>query len=193
MPTYEGMFLIDNDAVRAGWSDAKAVVTNALEKHGGTVRTARRWDERRLAYPVKGRNRATYLLSYFDLGGDAIPALSRELELRESVLRYLLIGVPAIPKGEQELSEAELSADFTVPEPPPDIQPALAPESAPQTSAEKPAGEESAPKEGKEQEEKTGDEGKPTPDEEGKPTPGEEGKAPEPARASAEGDEGKEG
>ena len=44
---YEGMFLLDNDLVREGWDGAKSTVTAALEKHGGKVHTARRWDERR--------------------------------------------------------------------------------------------------------------------------------------------------
>ena len=44
---YEGMFLLDNQAVRDDWNAAKAVVTSLLAKHGGRVQTARRWDERR--------------------------------------------------------------------------------------------------------------------------------------------------
>ena len=53
MSLYEGMFLIDNDTVRAGWASAKAVVTDLIAKHGGSVSSARRWDERRLAYPIR--------------------------------------------------------------------------------------------------------------------------------------------
>jgi small subunit ribosomal protein S6 len=29
------------------------------------ILSSRRWDERRLAYPIKGQNRGTYLLVYF--------------------------------------------------------------------------------------------------------------------------------
>jgi ribosomal protein S6 len=117
---YEGMFLIDNDAVRAGWDQAKAVVTDLLAKHGGTVRTARRWDERRLRYTIKRRNRATYLLAYYELPADSIATFLRDLELNESVLRYLQLRVPALPEGELELSQAESADDYVVPEPPAD-------------------------------------------------------------------------
>ena len=55
---YEGMFLLDNDVVREGYEGAKALVTSALDKHGATLLSARRWDERRLAYPISGRRRA---------------------------------------------------------------------------------------------------------------------------------------
>jgi small subunit ribosomal protein S6 len=115
---YEGMFLIDNDLVRAGWADAKSIVTQTLEKHGATIQSARRWAERPLAYPIKGRRRATYLLAYYEMDGDAMPAFQRDLEISDGVLRYLNLRVDALPEGEDELSKAELADDFSVPEPP---------------------------------------------------------------------------
>ena len=117
---YEGMFLIDNDAVRAGWAGAKTHVTDLLAKHGGEVHTARRWDERRLAYPIRHKNRATYMLAYFGIGGDGMDAFRRDLDISESVLRYLITGVEAVPEGEADKAAEENAADFQVPEPPAD-------------------------------------------------------------------------
>lgn len=120
MKLYEGMFLIDNDLVREDWSSAKTVVTSALEKHGATVHTARRWDERALAYPIKGRRRATFLLTYFEIDGDKSPDLRRDLEINDNVLRYLLVGADALPETEKEAAAAEGADDFEVPAPPAD-------------------------------------------------------------------------
>ena len=106
MTLYEGMFLLDNDVVRAGWDPAKAVVTGALEKHGGTVKTARRWAERKLAYTIKKRNRATFLLTYFEIPGENVPAMRRDFELNDTVLRSLQLAVEAIPEEESELAWA---------------------------------------------------------------------------------------
>lgn len=117
---YEGMFLLDNAVVREDWKKAKALVTDALAKHNGSVKTARRWDERRLAYPIKGRNRGTYLMVYFEIGGADMTALRRELDLSERVLRYLMLKVDEIPAAEHELTNAENQSDFVVPTPPPD-------------------------------------------------------------------------
>lgn len=117
---YEGMFLIDNDAVRAGWARAKSSVTGLIRKHGGTVRAARRWEERALAYPIKHKRRATYLLAFYEIPGSAIPALTRELELMEPLLRYLLTRVEEVPARELELAAAEEAPDFVIPEPPSD-------------------------------------------------------------------------
>ena len=120
MTVYEGMFLLDNDLVRAGWPKAKATVTGLLEKHGGKVLTSRRWDERRLAYRIKRRNRATFLLAHYELGSGSIPAFQRDLEINESVLRYMLLKVDEVPAEETELTKAEEASDFVVPEPPDD-------------------------------------------------------------------------
>ena len=118
--TYEGMFLLDNDLVRAGWTPAKSAVSNLLAKHGGKVVTARRWAERKLAYPIRGRRRATYLLAYYELEPDAVPNLLRDLDISEQVLRYLLTRAEEVPAKELELSQAEQASDFVVPEPPSD-------------------------------------------------------------------------
>ena len=117
---YEGMFLIDNAVVREDWSAAKLIVTGTLEKHGATILTARRWDERRLAYPIKKRNRATFLLTYFEIPGENIPAMRREFELTDSILRSLEVAVDAVPEEERELAAAEQGAEFSVPTPPED-------------------------------------------------------------------------
>lgn len=115
MKLYEGMFLLDNQVVRADWNAAKAVITGALAKHGAAVKTARRWDERRLAYPIKGRKRATYLLAYFEQDAAGTQSLRRDLEIDERVLRYLITGCEELPEGELEKSQAELEAGFQIP------------------------------------------------------------------------------
>jgi ribosomal protein S6 len=114
------MFLLDNQVVREGWAQAKARVTDTLTKHGAKVTTARRWDERKLAYTVRRRNRATFLLCYYEMGNEHIAAMRRDFDLSEAVLRYLMVTCEAIPAGETDLAAAEQATDFTVPPPPPD-------------------------------------------------------------------------
>ena len=117
---YEIMFLVDNNAVRAGWREAKGICTALIEKHGGKVLSARRWDERKLAYRIRRRQRGTYLLAFCELGGNGVATLRRELDINETVLRYLLLRAESVPPQELELSRAEEAVDFHVPAPPPD-------------------------------------------------------------------------
>jgi small subunit ribosomal protein S6 len=114
------MFLLDNQVVREDWRAAKKVVTDALAKHGATVVTARRWDERKLAYPIRGKRRGTYFIVWYVSVGAQMPALRREFDLSEKVLRYMILSSEGVPEGERELAEAENAADYTVPAPPPD-------------------------------------------------------------------------
>jgi small subunit ribosomal protein S6 len=114
------MFLLDNQVVREDWKRAKGLVTGLVEKNGGKVITARRWDERRLAYTIKKKNRATFLLTYFEMERGGSASFVRELELSEPILRHLILRVESVPEGEAELASAEESADFQVPAPPSD-------------------------------------------------------------------------
>ena len=117
---YESMFLLDNAVVREDWKKAKALVTDVLEKHGAKVKSARRWDERKLAYTIRQKKRATYLLCYYEMGNTHIHELRRDLELNERVLRYLILKTDAVPQTEIDLAAAENAADFVIPAPPPD-------------------------------------------------------------------------
>ena len=117
---YEAMYLIDNAVVREDWNQAKSLITDTLTKYGANILSARRWDERRLGYPIKGKNRATFLLAYYQVPPENIPAMRREFELKESVLRSLELVVDAVPETEKALVEVETAADFKVPTPPDD-------------------------------------------------------------------------
>jgi len=117
------MFLLDNQVVREDWKKAKSIITDALKKHGAKVVCARRFDERRLAYPIRRRRRATYCLAFYEMGSEGQTALRRDLELNENILRYLMLAREKLPEGELELAAAEDAADFNVPTPPPDDAP----------------------------------------------------------------------
>ena len=117
---YEGMFLLDNEVVREDWKKAKALAVDLLQKNGAEIQTARRWDERVLAYSVKRRQRGTYLLVHYTLEREGIHSLVRDLDLSEGVLRYMMVRTDALPEGELELHQAEDDGEFAVPAPPSD-------------------------------------------------------------------------
>jgi len=100
------MVLLDNREVRQGWEPLKQAVTGMFEKHGGEVVSARRWDERRLAYPIRGQLRGTYLLVYYKSAGDGNVLLRRDLELSEPVLRHMITVCEEVPEQAYE-PEAE--------------------------------------------------------------------------------------
>jgi small subunit ribosomal protein S6 len=107
---YECMCLLDNTEVRKGWEPLKEAVAGLFTKHEAKVLSNRRWDERRLAYPIKGQQRATYLLLYFSADTQTLPAIRRELEFDESMLRYMITECDDIPADAYE-PEAEFDVN----------------------------------------------------------------------------------
>jgi small subunit ribosomal protein S6 len=91
MYPYEAMFLVDpvkhtEDAVAT-----EKVVSALLERHGAKVHKFERWDERKLAYDIKGHKRGIYLLSLFEMPGGNLRALRDDCELAETILRQLIL------------------------------------------------------------------------------------------------------
>src|SRR4026209_1879689 len=91
------MVLLDNREVKEGWESLKEAVSGLFTKSGAEIVSARRWDERRLAYPIMGQKRGTYLLVYYKAETGAIPAIRRDLELSELTLRHIITTCEEVP------------------------------------------------------------------------------------------------
>jgi small subunit ribosomal protein S6 len=92
--TYEGMFLLDSTKAAAGWDDTVKQVHDILTKHHSEIVASRQWDERRLAYPVEGHKKGTYLLTYFRTGGEQLKEIVADCKLSDVILRELVLKVP---------------------------------------------------------------------------------------------------
>jgi PTH1 family peptidyl-tRNA hydrolase len=56
-----GDVLLDSSKVAVSWDAAVQNVHDMLTKHNSEIVASRQWDERRLAYPVEGHKKGTYL------------------------------------------------------------------------------------------------------------------------------------
>lgn len=99
MNTYEAMFLVDNRHANRDWDRVVDQAKEMVAKHGGRMLHCEKWGERKLAYPIKGNKRGTYLLAYFESEADAPNRVYREVELSETFLRGLVLAVGQLPKG----------------------------------------------------------------------------------------------
>ncbi len=88
---YEAMFLVDS-AAEADWDKINAIIKKILEKAGAEIVSMEKWDERRLAYEIGGKNRGTYILCYFNADGQKIRQIERDAQLSESIMRVLILG-----------------------------------------------------------------------------------------------------
>lgn len=89
MKTYEGMFVLDagNPDFNAASEPARALLTRC----DAEVLSMKPWDERRLAYDIKGRRRGLYVLTYFKADPERIAELERDCQLDERILRLLIL------------------------------------------------------------------------------------------------------
>lgn len=91
--TYEGMFLLDSTKTAASWEDSERQVHDILRKHTAEIVASRQWDERRLAYPIEGHKKGTYLLTYFKADATQIKEIVGDCQINELILRELILKV----------------------------------------------------------------------------------------------------
>ena len=90
---YEGMFILDSNRYARDAAGTVAQIPSTVEQLGGKMLASRLWEERRLAYPIKGHRKGTYWLTYFRLEGDQLTNLSRQFQLNEAIIRNLVLKI----------------------------------------------------------------------------------------------------
>ena len=98
---YEGMFLFPQ-AAGADLGEAVAHVESILERADAELVPIAKWDERRLAYDIKGNKRGVYLLTYFKADRSRIAGIERDCNLSEQLLRAMVVRADHIPAEEVE-------------------------------------------------------------------------------------------
>jgi len=98
---YEAMVILD-----AGLNDQE---TNALIERlqkvltdgGANLKEVSRWGRRRLAYPIRKKNDAYYVIFYFTLegSGQVLEQFERACRFDENVYRHMVVQVPLKKRG----------------------------------------------------------------------------------------------
>ncbi len=86
---YEGMFLFPQ-TVSADLQSAVDHVTEILGKGEASIISFCKWDERRLAYDIKGNKRGVYFLCFFSCEATRLAAIERDCRLSERLLRSMI-------------------------------------------------------------------------------------------------------
>lgn len=90
MNQYEAMFVFD-PTFGNPFEKCEAEVSRLMERAGAQILHCRKWDERRLAFRIKGRKRGIYVLVYFEGPPDKIAPMERDAKLSEHILRLLVL------------------------------------------------------------------------------------------------------
>ena len=99
---YEGMFLVDSAKAASDWDGVNAAIKRILDRAQAEIVSIRKWDDRRLAYDIKGVSRGTYLLCYFRADGRQIQSIEKASQLSETIMRVLILSTDQMSQEDIE-------------------------------------------------------------------------------------------
>ena len=102
--TYEGFFLFPQSAA-ADLQGAVDHLKELLDQASAEIISFSKWEERKLAYEIKGNKRGVYFLTYFKAPAANLVTLERRCNLSEQLLRFMVTKADRIPK--QTITAAE--------------------------------------------------------------------------------------
>jgi small subunit ribosomal protein S6 len=109
--TYEALFLFPQSA-GADLQAALHHIEEIMTRNKADVIALRKWDERRLAYDIKGNKRGVYFLAYFKADARNLAGIDRDCRLSERLLRSLVTRADHVPaeeiaahEGRQQLAD----------------------------------------------------------------------------------------
>jgi small subunit ribosomal protein S6 len=91
---YEGLFILDSNKFARDRDSLSREVEGLVEAVDGEILASRLWEERRLAYPIKGQRKGAYWLMYFRMPTLRLKELTRACAINDSILRKLFIKLP---------------------------------------------------------------------------------------------------
>lgn len=110
---YEGLFLFPHTAM-ADLQGAVEHLKDIVTRVDAKIISLRKWDERRLAYEIKGNKRGVYFLMYFQARADQMSTIERACNLSEQVIRSLIVRADHLTPEQIEAADgqAELSDEI---------------------------------------------------------------------------------
>ena len=115
---YEAMFLVSQAEAHDFGSIIEHIKDILTTRGHADIIAMRKWDERRLAYEIKGQKRGVYFLVYFEADPVNIEPVERACNISERIMRMLVTRADHLSRdemvahdGTQELAdEAKLRA-----------------------------------------------------------------------------------
>ena len=127
--TYEALFLFPQSA-SADLQSALDHIVEIMNRNKADIIALKKWDERRLAYDIKGNKRGVYFLTYFKCDASKLAAIERDARLSEKLLRSMITRADHVTPEQMAAAEGrqQLADEIALRK----MQPAAATESAPE-------------------------------------------------------------
>ncbi len=99
--SYECLFLLDPTKTAADMDGVKGQLHATMEKYGAEVLASRKWDDRKLAYPIGGQKKGVYHLAYFKADSLKMSEMDHDFRLNENILRHMISHID--PKWDEDM------------------------------------------------------------------------------------------
>ncbi len=101
--SYECLFLLDPTKTSTDLEGTTNQLKATLEKYGAEILVSRKWDDRKLSYPIGGHKKGYYHLAYFKADAKNITNIDHDfrVNMKELILRHMITVVD--PKWEEEM------------------------------------------------------------------------------------------
>lgn len=99
--SYECLFLLDPTKTASDPEGVKTQLHGTLEKYGAEILASRKWEDRKLAYPIGGQKKGVYHLTFFKAESTKVTEIEHDFRLNENILRHMVAYID--PKWEEEM------------------------------------------------------------------------------------------
>ena len=103
---YEGLFLMGPQA-GSDLQGALDHIQEILDRAEADTVVLKKWEERKLAYAIRGQKRGVYIIAYFRVAHTKLPNIDRDCNLSEQVVRAMVIRADHIGETELNLAKEE--------------------------------------------------------------------------------------
>ncbi len=91
IPHYELLYIISNQFSEDEAKKIADKTKQSIEKRGGKITLSEDWGKKRFAYPIKNFHYGYYELLEFDIPGEKLNEIERELRMSNEVLRHQVV------------------------------------------------------------------------------------------------------
>lgn len=108
IPHYELLYIISNQFSEDEAKKIADKTKQSIEKRGAKITLSEDWGKKRFAYPIKNLHYGYYELMEFDIEGEKMNAIDRELRMSNEILRHQIIS-KKVKTAEQIAKQKKIS------------------------------------------------------------------------------------
>ena len=106
---YEACYIVDPSLNDAGVQKIADHFKEVVEKNGGTVESAKKWEKRTLAYEIDDYTEGNYILMDFECDTQVPKEVSRLMRISDDIIRHRIFSKVELGEDSTEESKEEQS------------------------------------------------------------------------------------